>query len=183
MEIDGKPWFVAADVCRCLGLPGFASHHTKRLEHAERLVLSRTDNQRHAELFGYKQPTVSLISEGGLYKIITRSDKPEAAKFQDWITSEVLPAIRKDGAYVMGEEKVRTGELSDAGRHRGTPGASPPIPHSIGYIRSSHHRRQAHDRRTSRQRSTACDRLPSRCPILLHTHILTSSSSSAKASA
>ena len=42
-----------------------------------------------------------------------RSDKPEARQFQDWVTRIVLPAIRKDGAYHMGEEKVATGELSE----------------------------------------------------------------------
>lgn len=46
------------------------------------------------------------IAESGLYKLIMRSDKPEARQFQDWVTRDVLPAIRKDGAYVMGEEKA-----------------------------------------------------------------------------
>ncbi|WP_417702493.1 Bro-N domain-containing protein [Pseudophaeobacter sp.] len=50
--------------------------------------------------------------ERGLYKLVMHSDKPEAKAFQDWVTREVLPAIRKDGAYVMGEEKVRSGDLS-----------------------------------------------------------------------
>lgn len=53
-----------------------------------------------------------LISESGLYKLIMRSDKPEARRFQDWVTREVL-AIRKDGAYVAGEEKVKTGEMTE----------------------------------------------------------------------
>ncbi len=42
-----------------------------------------------------------------------RSDKHRARPFQDWVTREVLPAVRKDGAYLMGEEKVRTGEMSE----------------------------------------------------------------------
>ncbi|WP_175254160.1 hypothetical protein [Pseudomonas sp. BMW13] len=42
-----------------------------------------------------------------------RSDKPEAKAFQDWVTRVVLPAIRKDGAYILGEEKVVTGEISE----------------------------------------------------------------------
>ena len=46
---------------------------------------------------------VSLISESGLYKLIMRSDEPEGRAFQDWVTRLVLPAIRKDGAFVMGE--------------------------------------------------------------------------------
>lgn len=54
-----------------------------------------------------------IINESGLYSLIMRSDKPQAKAFQDWVTRVVLPAIRKDGAYVMGEEKVATGELSE----------------------------------------------------------------------
>ena len=44
--------------------------------------------------------------------LIFRSNKPEARQFTHWVTSVVLPAIRKDGGYVMGEEKVATGEMS-----------------------------------------------------------------------
>lgn len=63
-------------------------------------------------LFANSQASaITLISESGLYKLIMRSDKPAAREFQDWVTHVVLPAIRKDGAYIMGEEKVATGEL------------------------------------------------------------------------
>lgn len=48
-----------------------------------------------------------------MYRLTMRSDKPNARQFQDWVTREVLPAIRKDGMYVTGEEKVRTGEMSE----------------------------------------------------------------------
>lgn len=48
----------------------------------------------------------AAISESGLNKLIMRSDKPEAKPFQEWVTRDVLPAIRKDGGYIMGEEKV-----------------------------------------------------------------------------
>ncbi|GEM_PF-3764566 len=54
---------------------------------------------------------MALVSESGLYKLVMRSDKPQARLFQDWVTRDVLPAIRKDGAYVMGEEKVASGEM------------------------------------------------------------------------
>lgn len=43
---------------------------------------------------------VAIVSESGLYKLIMRSDKPEARAFQDWVTRVVLPSIRKTGAYV-----------------------------------------------------------------------------------
>ncbi|WP_452030449.1 BRO-N domain-containing protein [Azospirillum palustre] len=56
----------------------------------------------------------TLISESGLYKLVMRSDKPEARKFQDWVTRDVLPAIRKDGGYIMGEEGRGMGTLRDS---------------------------------------------------------------------
>lgn len=49
-----------------------------------------------------------LVSESGVFKLIMRSKKPEARRFQNWVTREVLPAIRKDGAYVAGQQR-RTG--------------------------------------------------------------------------
>lgn len=107
VEIDGQPWFVAADVCKALRFP-----------YVERGVfqylgrLSSDEKQTHNLNMGSKKFTI--ISESGLYKLIMRSDKPEAREFQDWVTREVLPAIRKDGMYVAGEEKVKTGELTPA---------------------------------------------------------------------
>jgi len=47
-----------------------------------------------------------LVNESGFYKLVLKSRKPEARKFQDWVTGVVLPAIRKDGGYILGEEKV-----------------------------------------------------------------------------
>ena len=55
---------------------------------------------------------VAILAESGLYKIILRSSRPEARAFQDWVTRVVLPAIRKDGMYIKGEEKVATGEMT-----------------------------------------------------------------------
>lgn len=113
--IDGEPWFVAADACRALNLTGYPSKHTVKLDADEKLVLAISDipNGRDAGIAHYKAPNVTLISESGLYKLIMRSDKPQARPFQDWVTKTVLPSIRKDGMYVMGEEKVAAGELSE----------------------------------------------------------------------
>ena len=64
---------------------------------------------------------LSVVSESGLYKLIIRAHPERNAAvraFQDWVTRDVLPAIRKDGAYVMGEEKVATGEMRRSGRLR-----------------------------------------------------------------
>jgi prophage antirepressor-like protein len=56
---------------------------------------------------------MTIVSESGLYKLVMRSDKPEARSFQDWVTRDVLPSIRKDGDYIMGEEKLKTGEMGE----------------------------------------------------------------------
>lgn len=115
VEIDGNPWFVAADVCRCLGLD--VSRGTgaalRPLEADEKRVVRSADTP--VKFTWGPGGNHSIISESGLYKLVLRAQRsnPAAAKFQDWVTREVLPAIRKDGMYVMGEEKVRTGEMSE----------------------------------------------------------------------
>lgn len=106
VTIDGNPWFAAVDVCRCLGLAN-PSNLNKTLS-ADEQSLYRVEGQVQRQA-----PYFKVISESGLYKLVMRSDKPEAHKFQDWVTREVLPTIRKDGAYIMGEEKVRTGEMDE----------------------------------------------------------------------
>lgn len=70
---------------------------------------------------------VNLISESGLYKLVMRSEKPQAKAFQDWVKKDVLPAIRKDGGYIMGEEKVATGEMSEDEKRLVTSQADPQI--------------------------------------------------------
>ena len=117
VDIGGDPWFVAADVCRALGMRADATNGSFQ-NHYRRLA---TDERRPSP------PSVlttrgTLISESGLYKLILRSDKPQAKPFQDWVTRVVLPAIRKDGGYIMGEEKVARGEMSE--KQEGLSGSS-----------------------------------------------------------
>lgn len=103
VEIDGQPWFAATDVCKALGIKN-ASKATTKLTSSE---FSR------AKLTSGRSRPHNVVNEAGLYKIIMRSDKPEARDFQDWVTPDVLPAIRKDGGYIDGEEKVATGDMSE----------------------------------------------------------------------
>ena len=109
VELDGNPWFVAADVCRCLNFD-VSRGTTNHLR-----TLSPDEKQAHTLTNCRGNPNATVITESGLYKLVMRAhaSNPAAAKFQDWITREVLPAIRKDGAYIVGEEQVRTGELSE----------------------------------------------------------------------
>lgn len=106
--IDDEPWWVAADACRALGLDlakGTHNHLLKVSPEEKRPVPPNL-------LRGKGTSNITIVSESGLYKLVMRSDKPEARAFQNWVTREVLPAIRKDGSYVLGEEKVRTGEMA-----------------------------------------------------------------------
>ena len=87
VSIDDQPWFVAADICKLLyTMNGSnASHFTKHLDETEKL--------RGNPIPGKGGFSPLLISESGLYKLIMRSDKPQAKAFQDWVTKEVLPSI------------------------------------------------------------------------------------------
>lgn len=94
VEMNGEPWFVLKDVCGVLGL-GTVSKVTDRLDADEKGM-----NQIHTP--GGMQD-VTVINESGLYNVILRSDKPEAKPFRKWVTAEVLPTIRKHGAYMTPE--------------------------------------------------------------------------------
>ena len=91
---DGEPWFVAADVCRSLeiGNPAMAMG---RLEEDEKGISS-------IDTLGGKQ-NLTIVNEAGLYALVLGSRKPEAKAFKRWITHEVIPAIRKHGAYATDE--------------------------------------------------------------------------------
>lgn len=86
--VDGEAWFVANDLCSILSID---STQVRRLDESEKgLHTIQT-------LGGNQQMTV--INESGLYSLIFTSRKPEAKQFKKWVTSEVLPAIRKTGSY------------------------------------------------------------------------------------
>lgn len=104
IEIDGAVFFSAPDACRCLGLPiggkaGGATRHLRRLDADEKRTV-RAGEAICVPLFqNTPAPSMTLISESGLYKLIMRSDKTEACEFQNWVTKEVLPTIRKTGSW------------------------------------------------------------------------------------
>ena len=87
------PWFVAADVCKVLGLSN-PSKAVDGLDADEVAVYTLTSSEGTSG-----NPNVNVISESGLYALIFRSRKPAAVRFRKWVTQEVLPAIRQTGAY------------------------------------------------------------------------------------
>ena len=92
VEKDGVTWWVLKDVCGVLDISD-----TRRV--AERLDEYECSKTPVTDKIGRKQNTY-VVNESGLYNVILRSDKEEAKPFRKWVTSEVLPAIRKHGAYI-----------------------------------------------------------------------------------
>jgi prophage antirepressor-like protein len=91
---NGEPWFVLKDVCDVLELSN-PSVVASRLDEDEKEKIDPKP-----DLGSRSNELITIISESGLYSVILRSDKPEAKQFKKWITSEVLPSIRKTGAYI-----------------------------------------------------------------------------------
>lgn len=89
---DAESWFIASDVCKALGLANVT------------VSLKALDADEQAKKFLGPDLPVNIISEAGLYRLVMRSTKPAAKPFQKWVTSVVLPTLRKDGIYIAGQE-------------------------------------------------------------------------------
>ena len=104
LQRDGEPWFVLKDVCKVLNMD------TSKIKQ----VADRLDPDEKGR---YQIPTpggpqdTTIINESGLYAVILRSDKPEAKPFRKWVTSQVLPSIRKHGGYIAGQEVLPPDQL------------------------------------------------------------------------
>lgn len=94
VEMNGEPWFVLKDVCEVLGLTD-TGRTAERLDSDELTRTKLVSGGQNRDMF--------VINESGLYNVILRSDKPEAKPFRKWVTSEVLPSIRRHGAYMTPE--------------------------------------------------------------------------------
>ena len=102
MQVDGEPWFVAADVCAVLGLAN-PSQAVSYLDDDERCLITNEVWRNNGGL--------QAVSEAGLYSLVLRSRRAEAKTFRRWITHEVIPAIRRSGAYLMTEAATSPGKL------------------------------------------------------------------------
>ena len=91
-DVDGESSFVAKDVCRALGI-GNSRQALQRLDDDEKGVSS-------IDTPGGEQQ-MQIVSEAGLYVLVLGSKKPEAKAFKRWVTHEVLPALRRDGGYMV----------------------------------------------------------------------------------
>lgn len=96
ITLEGIPWFVAKDVCEILEIQN-NSQAVESLDEDEKLTYTMY-------ISGQNRP-VKIINESGLYSLVLTSRKPEAKSFKKWVTSEVLPSIRKTGSYSKDENK------------------------------------------------------------------------------
>lgn len=103
VEQGGEPWFIGKDVAEILGY--------ERADNAIRNHVDDEDKLMHQISASGQNRNMTIINESGLYSLILSSKMPKAKEFKRWVTSEVLPAIRKTGGYIAGSEKMSDAEL------------------------------------------------------------------------
>lgn len=101
--INDEPWFVGKDVTSILGYTNASKALTDHVDSEDKL--------NNESLSSLGQRGGWLINESGLYSLILSSKLPTAKKFKRWVTSEVLPSIRKNGGYIAGQETLSDEEL------------------------------------------------------------------------
>ena len=92
ITIDDAPWWVAADICGILGIEN-ATNAVRRLD-ADQVTLYQIKGASNGK-------SVNIVSESGMWTLVLRSDKPQAAALRRWLTGEVLPALRRTGRYAF----------------------------------------------------------------------------------
>ena len=108
--INGQSWWAATDVCGRIGL-GNPARAASRLEDYEKMTITLSNS--HSGQRGGAQKLL-VINEPGLYHLLFTSDKPLAKEFLRWVTVDVIPSIRQNGGYIMGQESMDAGELTAA---------------------------------------------------------------------
>ena len=102
-EINGEPWFVGKDVAETLGYSDLNKAIAMHVEEEDKV------NDKSSPSLGQRGGW--FINESGVYSLIFSSKLPSAKRFKHWVTSEVLPSIRKNGGYIAGQESLSDEEL------------------------------------------------------------------------
>lgn len=105
VTINDEPWFIGKDVAMTLG---YAKPENAIASHVD--AEDKTSTLIQGSASNYKSKTI-LINESGLYSLILSSKLPNAKRFKRWVTSEVLPAIRKTGGYIPHDEEMSDAEI------------------------------------------------------------------------
>lgn len=110
IEKNNEPWFVGKDVAKALGYSNTSDALSKHVDDEDKLQIAKHDLPNQSDI-GTKGAIV--INESGLYGLVLSSKLPGAKQFKRWVTSEVLPSIRKHGMYAK-EELLNNPELMNA---------------------------------------------------------------------
>lgn len=103
MAINGNVWFVGNDIAEILGYSNPRDAISKHVDDEDKGVAK-------CDTLGGSQ-NLAIINESGLYSLVLSSKLPTAKKFKHWVTSEILPSIRQNGAYIAGQESMDEAEL------------------------------------------------------------------------
>lgn len=96
IEREGEPWFVGKEVAEILGYVNTKDAISSHVDEEDRGIIQRSENTT----FEIPNRGLTVINESGLYSLILSSKLPKAKQFKHWVTSDVLPAIHKHGAYM-----------------------------------------------------------------------------------
>lgn len=103
VAINDEPWFVGKDVAVALGYTDAFGALKKHVD---------SEDKQNCQNDSFESPRgMTIINESGLYSLVLSSKLPTAKKFKRWVTSEVLPAIRKTGGYIAGSENMTEAEI------------------------------------------------------------------------
>ena len=96
VDLDGAPWLVGKDVAQALGYSDTSDALKRHVDPEDKLTRRFTDSGQNREMY--------IINESGLYSLVLASKLPSARRFRRWVTSVVLPSIRKTGSYAAGDD-------------------------------------------------------------------------------
>lgn len=103
VSINNEPWFVGKDVAEVLGYSNPRDALDRHIDAEDKATVGIHD--------GSQSRNMVVINESGLYSLIMSSKLPTAKEFKRWVTSEVLPSIRKNGGYIAGQQELTPAEL------------------------------------------------------------------------
>lgn len=103
VTIDNEPWFVGKDITENLGYQNGSRDIARHVDEEDQKVIPVPNDTQSRNML--------VINESGLYSLILGSKLPSAKRFKHWVTSEVLPSIRKSGGYIAGQEEMSDAEL------------------------------------------------------------------------
>lgn len=112
--IEGDPWFIAKDVAEALGYKDTKKAIASHCKRAQLINLRDVKGEAiHPPIISAGNPNAKVIPESDVYRLIMRSRLKSAERFEDWVTEEVLPSIRKSGAFIAGvsDNKLIDSEL------------------------------------------------------------------------